>query len=142
MMRYQAPYFAFWGNDCIGTTIIPTGQWHHFAFVYNYATQVQYIYFNGVLECTHTSSGPFLASQGAITIGAINNTGTATPGSYWNGLIDQVSYVSRAKNSTEILSDATLVAYYTFDTGLTYTDSGPNGINGVSEYSSHSMKLS
>ncbi|CAF2150011.1 unnamed protein product [Rotaria magnacalcarata] len=131
MMRASKPYFAFYGNDCAGRTIVTTGEWHHFAFVYDYANRIQYIYYDGVIECTATDAGPFLATQGAITIGAINNTGGATPGSYWNGLIDQVSYVSRAKNSTEVLRDATLVAYYSFDTGLTCIDSGPNGINGV-----------
>jgi hypothetical protein len=62
-------------------------------------------------------------------IGAINNTGS-TPSYFWTGLIDQVSYVSRAKTATEILSDATLVAYYSFDNGSFY-DLGPNKINGV-----------
>lgn len=75
MIRLNTTYFAFYGNDCWSTTTVPVNQWHHFGFVYDYSIQTQYIYFNGRLICTQTSAGPFLASSGAITIGAINNTG-------------------------------------------------------------------
>jgi hypothetical protein len=130
MIRQNATYFAFFGDDCWNSSsIVPINQWHHFGFVYDYSLSTQYIYWNGLLICTHTSSGPFIGSSGAITIGAINNTGS-TPSYFWTGLIDQVSYVSRAKTATEILSDATLVAYYSFDNGSFY-DLGPNKINGV-----------
>ena len=67
-----------------------------------------------------------------ITIGAISMPGAATPISYWTGYIDQLSYVSRAKTQIEVLIDATLVAYYSFDNG-SYNDLGPNKINGVSQ---------
>ena len=130
MIRNSMSYFAFWGDDCVSSTVVTTNQWHHYAFVYDYAAFAQYIYFNGVLICSHTSSGPFRANTGSITFGAINNTGS-TPGSFWTGYLDDISYVSRAKSATEILSDATLVAYYPFDNGSLY-DQGPNRINGVS----------
>ncbi|CAF4914372.1 unnamed protein product [Rotaria sp. Silwood1] len=129
MIRQNRTYFAFYGNDCWGSTIVLTNCWYHFAFVYDYAALTQYIYLNGILECTHSSSSPFQATSGAITIGAINNTGT-TPASFWTGYNDQMAYVSRAKTATEVLMDATLVAYYSFDDGL-YCDSGPNKINGT-----------
>lgn len=38
--------------------------------------------------------------------------------------IDQVSLVMRTKNDTEILDDATLVTYHSFD-NVAYSDSGP-----------------
>ncbi|CAF4854034.1 unnamed protein product [Rotaria sp. Silwood1] len=75
MVRQNRTYFAFYGNDCWGSTIVLTNRWYHFAFVYDYAALTQYIYLNGILECTHSSSSPFQATSGAITIGAINNTG-------------------------------------------------------------------
>jgi hypothetical protein len=131
MIHNNSAYFAFYGNDCWSSTIVPINQWHHFGFVYDYSAQIQYVYLNGDLTCTHTSSGPFLATSGAITIGAINNTGGATPSYFWTGYIDEVTFVSRAKNASEVLDDATLVAYYSFDSGSFY-DSGPNRINGVS----------
>lgn len=130
MIRQNSTYFAFFADDCWSSTIVPVNQWHHFAFVYDYTAMVQYIYLNGVLTCSHGSSGPFMATTGAITIGAINNTGT-TPFYFWTGYLDDVQYVSRAKTATEILDDATLVAYYSFDNG-SFLDRGPNRINGVS----------
>jgi len=54
-----------------------------------------------------------------------------TPYYFWTGYIDEVQYVSQAKSAAELLSDATLVAYYSFDNASFY-DSGPNRINGVS----------
>ena len=133
MIRQEKPYFAFYNNDCAGTTMILTNRWHHFAFVYDYSLTTQYIYLNGLIECTNSSRGPFLASEGAMTIGAINNTGSAMVESFWTGYIDQVSYVSQAKSAEEILSDGTLVAYFPFDDPPDYhLDAGPNRMKGVS----------
>ncbi len=131
LIRQNSTYFGFYNDDCQSSTIININQWYHFAFVYDYTTHIQYIYVNGNLDCIHNSSGPFLGNSGAITIGAVNSSGGAVPFSYWTGYIDQVSYVARAKTPVEILTDATLVAYYSFDDGSFY-DSGPNKINGVS----------
>jgi len=131
LIRQSSAYFGFYFDDCTGSTIININQWYHFAFVYDYTTHTQYIYVNGNLDCIHNSSGPFLGNSGAITIGAVNNLGGAAPIWYWTGYIDQVSYISRAKTAVETLTDATLVAYYSFDNGSFY-DSGPNKINGVS----------
>ncbi len=128
LIRNNATYLGFFNDDCNGSTIVDINQWHHIAFVYDYNIRTQYIYLNGQLECTHNSSGPFRGNSGDITVGLAN---MSTPISYWTGYINQLSYVSRAKTATEILTDATLVAYYSFDNGSFY-DSGPNKINGVS----------
>ena len=125
----ESHVLAFHSNDCWGPTPISINQRHHFAFVYDYAALTQFIYLTGVLECRHNSSGPFLATTGAIVIRAINNTGS-TPRSCWTGYIDQISYGSKAKTAVEILTDATLVASYPFD-GESFSDSGSNEINGV-----------
>ena len=132
MVRNNMSYFTFWGDDCPGSTVVNVNQWHHFAFVYDCSIRTQYIYFNGQLECMKSSTGPFQGYAKNITIGAIIIPGVATPISYWTGYIDQLSYVSRAKTQIEVLIDATLVAYYSFDNG-SYNDLGPNKINGVSQ---------
>ncbi|CAM4794649.1 unnamed protein product [Rotaria magnacalcarata] len=62
MTRSSKPYFAFYGNDCVGSTVVPASQWHHFAFIYDYTNQAQYIYMNGVIECSRTGAGPLLAA--------------------------------------------------------------------------------
>lgn len=52
------------------------------------------------------------------------------PNSFFDGCLDSLSYISKAKNATEILDDATLVANLQFD-GYLLLDSGPLGINGT-----------
>ncbi len=63
----------------------------------------------------------------ALTIGtnAVN-----APYNYFDGCLDSIAFFSRAKNATEVLLDATLVAYLPFD-GNTLLDSGPLLINGT-----------
>lgn len=131
MVRSSKIYFAFYSDDCGGTTILQVNRWYHFAFVYNYGTKTQSIYLNGNLDCFKNESGPFQGNSSMTTIGAIDRTNDAIhPSKYWSGYIDQVLYVSRIKSAAEILSDATLVAYHSFDNVFLF-DSGPNKINGV-----------
>ena len=49
---------------------------------------------------------------------------------YFDGLIDQVSLFGYAKNAREIVEDATLVLYYSFD-GNSLEDLGPNKMIGT-----------
>jgi hypothetical protein len=90
-----------------------------------------FIHLNGYLAYTDISSSPFIGASGAITIGAINNTGGATSSYFWIGYIDEVTFISQTKTASQVLDDATLVAYYSFDNGSFY-DSGPKRTNGVS----------
>ena len=130
IVRSNISYFGFFSNDCQGRTKVTPYEWHHFAFVYDFPSKVQYLYLNGRLDCSKTTVVPFLATEGNITIGAIPYGVSG----HWKGAMDQVSYSPKAKNASEILSDATLVAYYSFDSETRlHLDSGPNGINGVSD---------
>lgn len=63
----------------------------------------------------------------ALTIGT---NGVNTPNNYFDGYIDSIAYFARAKNASEVLDDATLVAYLSFD-GNSLLDSGPLLINGT-----------
>lgn len=62
----------------------------------------------------------YLGQSGNVTIGNIE-----TFNFKFVGYIDHVSITYRAKTPVEVLDDATLLAYYSFDCGSTY-DSGPN----------------
>lgn len=79
---------------------------------------------NGVLERSR-SSNPYKGMAGSVLIGAIDN-GTKY---YFTGNVDQVSLITRAKTATEILNDASLVCYYSFDSN-SYSDSGPLNLKG------------
>ncbi|CAF2032218.1 unnamed protein product [Rotaria magnacalcarata] len=63
----------------------------------------------------------------ALTIGT---TSIQVPNNFFDGCLDSIAYVSRAKNASEVLNDATLVAYLSFDSS-TLLDSGPLLINGT-----------
>ena len=63
----------------------------------------------------------------ALTIGT---NGVNAPSNYFDGCLDSIAYFGRAKNATEILYAATVVARLSFD-GSTLLDSGPLLINGT-----------
>ena len=125
IVRNLALYCGFWNDDLPGSTPLTMNQWSHVACVFNLATLTQSVYLNGVLDASR-SSGIFQGTSGDTTIGV----GYLTPpgSNFFNGYIDQMEFLTRAKNATEILNDATLVVYYSFDNGSLY-DQGPNGIN-------------
>ena len=58
----------------------------------------------------------------------ISTTAVYSPNNGFDGCLDSVAYVNRAKNSTEILNDATLVVHLSFDNSV-LLDSGPLLIN-------------
>ncbi len=64
------------------------------AFVYDYSTLTQSIYVNGILDGSSTARGPYKGTTGDFTIGknVVN-----FPNNYWDGCIDQASYVDYAK---------------------------------------------
>ena len=137
VVRNNVSYFGLYSNDCSGSKKVTPYEWHHFAFVYDYSSTTEYLYLDGILDCYKTPAVPFLATEGNITIGAIPYRVSG----HWKGYMDQVSYTPRAKNASEISWDATLVAYYSFDdTTRLDLDSGPNGINGVSEGESRTRR--
>jgi hypothetical protein len=50
--------------------------------------------------------------------------------------MDQMTVSNRAKPACEVLEVATLVAHFTFDTGLFLTDSGPNSLQATTQSTS------
>ena len=124
-------HLAFNNDDLGGTTYISPSAifWHHVAFVYDYASMHQSIYWDGVLEATTGATGigvgPYKGTSGSVTIGWVNS------GGFFTGRIDHVSVTSGAKTACQILNDATLTAYYPFDVGASYLDSSMNIFHGI-----------
>jgi len=58
-----------------------------------------------------------------MTLGAVPSLGWT---SCRNSYIDKLTFISRVKNSIELLEEAALVVYYPFDNS--YSDAGPNNI--------------
>ncbi|CAF1344643.1 unnamed protein product [Didymodactylos carnosus] len=119
-------YFGFFSNDLQGSGNLSVDTWYHVGFVYEYSTMTQSIYLNGVLDGSRSCGTYYKGTSGNLTIGTTNDSITTQ---YFSGRIDQVLLTLAAKTATEILDDATLTAFYSFDSGSLY-DSGPNKING------------
>lgn len=103
-----------------------TNRWYYVALIYNRSTQEQIIYLDGIEEGRWTSA-PYSRSSNRFAIGGI-------PGyfysNYFDGLIDRLSIVTRAMTAEEVLTEATLSAYYSFNSAMG-KDSGPNQIDGL-----------
>ena len=68
LVRQRLAYFAFWGDDLWGSTILTANTWYHVALVYDYSLSTQYIYLNGYLDSNRPSS-PYKGMSGFINIG-------------------------------------------------------------------------
>ena len=128
VIRNQKVYFGFYNDDVSGVQILVPLRWYHLAFVFDCSTRNQSIYIDGFLDSSRQASGCYQGGQGNLTIGFLEFPPYVR--SYWyDGFIDQLSYTSRSKTPDEILRDATLTVYFSFDNGST-ADEGPLGIDG------------
>jgi hypothetical protein len=129
IIRSSKLYMGFLSNDLAGSTTLNANNWHHVAFVYNFATKQQILYLNGIQDNINSNTSPYQGMNGSIEIGAAQVFLTKY---YFSGYIDNLSLVTRAKSSSEILSDASLTAYYSFDLPSPNNDNGLYGFNGSS----------
>jgi hypothetical protein len=118
---------GFSNDYLIGNTQIDFNQWYHVGYVYDRSTSQQLVYLNGNLDGYRTTTGSYTGNASQLTLGTVPQY---TSFLFHNGYIDKLIFVSRMKNSSELLDEATLVAYYPFDG--TYFDFGPNQINNTS----------
>ncbi|CAF3722451.1 unnamed protein product [Rotaria sp. Silwood1] len=122
-------YIDFTSNYLSGSTTFLTSNWYHIAFVYNYDTRQQILYVNGIQDTIKSNTQPYQGQNGSIQIGSTQVYSTMN---FFQGYIDNVALTTRAKSSVEILRDASLMAYYSFDSPNPNVDSGPNGLDGTS----------
>jgi hypothetical protein len=129
IIRNSVLYVDFTMNYLYGSTVLSNYTWYHIAFVYNYATQQQILYVNGVQDTIKSNAQPYQGQNGSINIGV---TGVPSTANYFIGNIDNLSIITQVKSSTAILRDGSLTAYYSFDSPNLASDDGPNGLNGIS----------
>ncbi|CAF1168042.1 unnamed protein product [Rotaria sp. Silwood1] len=122
-------YIDFTSNYLSGSTTFLTSNWYHIAFVYNYDTRQQILYVNGIQDTIKSNTQPYQGQNGSIQIGSTQVYSTMN---FFQGYIDNVALTTRAKSSIEILRDASLMAYYSFDLPNPNVDNGPNGLDGTS----------
>ncbi|CAF1435857.1 unnamed protein product, partial [Adineta steineri] len=126
MIRGLQLSLDFYADRVTGTTSLTTNTWYHAAFVYDYPSKTQSVYLNGYQDGISGSVGPYLGMAGPINIGMYYDA--------WNygcfdGYIDQVTLYMNARSAGDILNDATLASWHSFDCDITY-DSGPNKLQG------------
>ena len=104
------------------TTPSAGGGWYHVVLVFNgtgISTAYAYLYINGSLEDTESSSNHDLNSQSNyVSVGAKNNSGTIS--NYFNGEVDEVAFWN------EVLTASEVTALYNSGTPL---DAGSNSGN-------------
>lgn len=115
----------------MAATMLTAGtHWYHVAFVYDYNLMEQSIYLNGVLDGTtwgsSTVASPFKGTAVDTFIGRASSL------SYFDGYIDSLQVSRGAKSACQILNDAILTAYYSFDRDIFNLDLSNNYINGYS----------
>jgi hypothetical protein len=57
-------------NDLSGSQTLTAFNWYHIAFVYNYQTQQQILYLNGVQDTIKSNAQPYQGTNGSIQIGS------------------------------------------------------------------------
>lgn len=128
ILRSGRLHIGFTSNDLSGSTVISNNNWYHVAFVYNYQTQQQILYLNGVQDAIKSNAQAYQGKNGSIQIGSTQVYSTTN---YFHGYIDNLALTTRAKSSDEILRDASIVVYYPFDLPDQTLDGGPNRLNGT-----------
>jgi hypothetical protein len=115
---------GFFSDDLIGNTNVNSKQWHHVAYVYDRSTSQQLVYLNGNLDGNRTTLSSYNGNASQLVFGAVPLFPSVT---CRNGYVEKLIFVSRVKNGSELLDEATLVAYYPFDGS--YVDAGPNSMD-------------
>jgi hypothetical protein len=123
-------YLGFFGDDLRGNTSLNLKEWYHVAYVYDRSALKQLVYLNGVLDGSRIPNAPYTGNASQIVLGALP---LITSLSFHSGVMENLIFVSYVKNASELLDEATLVAYYSFDGS--YIDSGPNNINNITSVS-------
>ena len=106
MIRNKKPYMGFFNNDLVGNTLIEEGKWYYIAWRYNKQNGEQAIFVNGRLDALSEDRPPYLGSDSLLV-----GTGLTAQGSYFEGVMDNLSIWSRTLSDKEIagLSNQSIV---------------------------------
>ncbi|CAF0927986.1 unnamed protein product [Rotaria sordida] len=126
-------YMSFAGDNCESNESVPLNTWTHAAFVFDKVTLAMSMYRNGNLVGYCISALPLQGIENNVTIGYIPGIVAVYGSNFFQGYIDQLTIVNRAKSACEILDDATLATYYNFDNSPILNDSGPNSLPSTSQ---------
>ncbi len=89
-------------NFDTATGVLGLNQWNHVAAVYDQSTGVRRIYVNGTLVAERTDAPVTVLDSAAPTGIGIAITSSATTLEPWDGLIDELTFYSRALSPAEV----------------------------------------
>ena len=111
VIRGQRLYCGFYANDVAGRTVVKANAWNHVAFVYNTATFIQELWFNGQRDASRFPATPLQGDSRVAVIGSCiwpASPHHSTIFSGFDGFIDEVKFEPRAKSALEILTSFTV----------------------------------
>ena len=126
LIRRSKVFLGFYSNDLTGSATLAASTWYHVAFVFDCFTRGRQIYLNGFIDSSDVSNTCYQGADTNLTVGFWPNPYSSS----FNGLIDHLSFTTRAKTADEILDDASLTFYYSFDNQTT-NDQGSLQIDAV-----------
>jgi hypothetical protein len=121
LIRDYRAYLGFYSDDCPSNQVISQSRWYHLAFTFDCETKHQLIYVNGVLDNHQQAVDCYQGQRGNLTIG--RSYFHSTPECF-DGFIDELYYFDRVRTPKEILDDASLTVYFSFD-NHSLKDQGP-----------------
>ncbi|UJR27611.1 hypothetical protein I4U23_008892 [Adineta vaga] len=117
----------------VGTTLFSIREWMHLTVIYDATLYQQRIYINGRIDAV--SNGIVSAYQGASknTTTTVGRSRFLSSGfTFFQGRIDHFKIsIGTVRTTCQIYNDATLTAYYPFDTSSTFDDFSVNRFNGI-----------
>lgn len=125
ILRRACLHLGWWNDGLVGNTMLATYRWNHVAFVFDRVRRQQRVYLNGRLDGVRTSWWYYADNATNMSFGSLAQLGG---GSYFQGYMNNLQFISRVKTDDELLEEATLVGYYSFDNRL-LIDLGPNRID-------------
>ncbi|CAF0877948.1 unnamed protein product [Rotaria sordida] len=119
-------------STLLGGSILSRSYWYHLTIVYNAVLRQQLIYINGKIDAIANDVTPYQGTSfGATTYIGLSSS-INYPLSYSHGFIDHFTISAGvARTACQIYNDATLIAYYPFDTTDTLLNRSVNLIHGI-----------
>jgi hypothetical protein len=124
-IRNEKAHIGFYDDGLDGSQINPL-RWYHLAYTFDCETRNQSIYINGFLNAHRNATNCYQGQGGNLTIGRSQFHGTLE---YSDSFIDQLYYFDRVRTTKEILDDAGLTVFLSFDNN-SLNDQGSLGIHG------------
>ncbi|CAF3448374.1 unnamed protein product [Rotaria socialis] len=133
-IRNAALYMNYYEENLTGNTALKVNNWYHVAFVFDSVALELSIYLNGKQDATKKISKSYPGTNCMATIGTSNISRTHQ--THFDGSMDQLSFVSLAKNAGDIFIDATSIPSNSIDES---TRDPKDAMNSLSSKNCHSQ---